>query len=457
MTPTNPAASLDLTPATATIAADGTTTHLRIRVSPPAPGAGASRRPVAVALVLDRSGSMAAPAVADAGHRSVPDGPAHSLHPGGDGGSKIAWLRTATANVVDALPDGDALSIVLFDDRVEVAVPLVVLSPATRPAVTAAIARAAPRGSTNLAAGLRAGLDQVGGETTAAGFARRVIVLSDGLANVGVTNPDSLASMARAAVVGGITVSTVGFGVDYDADLMRVIAESGDGDTVHIDEGTDLEGTVVEQIVDIRAAATDASLVVEAPAGLAVGANLNDYGQDDAASGVTIRLGSLVRTREVLVPLTFLGGVPADPTVTIRASVEHAVPSGARVRAHAVLGLVLVPQAGSVTVELEVLTACIELIAARARRVASGRYEKGQAAAALQALVEGGRTLDGLAAAYAAAALRAAEAAAAARSLRELADRMRDRTLTLLDSKRTFGDAQSMSRSRPVAARHDRR
>ena len=57
----------------------------------------------------------------------------------------------------------------------------------------------------------------------------RVLLLSDGLANRGVTDPRAIRRLVRGARQGGVAISTLGVGVDYDEDLMQDIAENGGG------------------------------------------------------------------------------------------------------------------------------------------------------------------------------------------------------------------------------------
>jgi Ca-activated chloride channel family protein len=80
-----------------------------------------------------------------------------------------------------------------------------------------------PRASTNLAGGLVAGIEQVE-ETISDDRLTRVLLLSDGLANIGITDPREIRKLVRKGKMKGVRVSTLGLGLDYNEDLMQDIA-----------------------------------------------------------------------------------------------------------------------------------------------------------------------------------------------------------------------------------------
>jgi len=170
------------------------------------PGTQKDRPALNLSLVLDRSGSMA-----DEG--------------------KMDYLKRAATLAVDRLAPADTLSVVEYDDQISL------LWPARRVTsvgeLKALIERLEPRGSTNLAGGMMRGVEEaasaLNGPASARGTITRVMLMSDGLANTGITEPREIAELVRAARRKGIRISALGLGRDYDEDLMQAIAENGGG------------------------------------------------------------------------------------------------------------------------------------------------------------------------------------------------------------------------------------
>jgi len=182
----------------------------------------ARRAPMNIALVIDRSGSMSA-----------------------DG--RMDNARRAAQMAVDRLGRDDILSVVSYDDRVEVDAPA---TKVTDPRVFKdRIARLAPRGSTAIHAGLLAGANEIR-KFKSRDRVNRIILLSDGLANVGPSRPADFVSLGRELASEGITVSTIGLGNGYNEDLMAGLARSADGSHVYVQESADLAGFMTREFND---------------------------------------------------------------------------------------------------------------------------------------------------------------------------------------------------------------
>jgi len=153
-------------------------------------------------LVLDRSGSMQ--------------------------GRKLNDARQAVIGLLDHLGPDDRLALLTYSNGVETRSGLAPLSPTNRQRIAAAVNEIHAGGGTNLGAGLGHGMDillQAPGD----GRQRKLILISDGLANQGVTGVDALGRMASAAVGNQFSISTVGVGLDFNEVLMTAVADRGAG------------------------------------------------------------------------------------------------------------------------------------------------------------------------------------------------------------------------------------
>jgi Ca-activated chloride channel homolog len=171
---------------------------LRVRVDE---GPAQARPPVHVALVVDTSASME--------------------------GEAIAAARAAANELVASLQDGDRLTVVTFDSKPVLVVPSVELDDDAREDALEKVAAMQARGTTDLAGGLQVALADLVPHA-AEGRVTRIVLLSDGVPN----QADSIPSAVAQAAAAGITVTALGFGLDYDETLLSSIAQ-GTGGTFH--------------------------------------------------------------------------------------------------------------------------------------------------------------------------------------------------------------------------------
>ncbi len=187
------------------------TTYLKIGLTGFEMKGDAQRTPANVAIVLDKSGSMQ--------------------------GDKIKKAREAALMVLDQLNSKDIVSVVAYDNNVSVLVPATKASDKT--AITAGINRLSAGGSTALFAGVSKGASEVR-KFLAKNKVNRVILLSDGLANVGPDSPGELASLGASLIKEGMSVTTIGLGLGYNEDLMTQLAQRSDGNSYFAETTKDL-------------------------------------------------------------------------------------------------------------------------------------------------------------------------------------------------------------------------
>lgn len=177
-------------------------------------------RPINLALVIDKSGSMA------------------DL-------DKISRVKVALLTLVSQLRDTDTLSIVVFDSEAEVLLPSCRLT--NRESIKRLIRQIEPGSSTNIHAGLMLGYKEA-----LANYRKdatnRVILLTDGIANQGVTNPDQISRDSLSFNDRGIDLSTIGVGLDLNKDLLRQLAQSGRGLFHFVADDQDIEKVFIKEV-----------------------------------------------------------------------------------------------------------------------------------------------------------------------------------------------------------------
>lgn len=189
------------------ISPSGGELYLLVTITAPPPASTGGRPPLNLAAVVDRSGSMY--------------------------GAKLHFTKQALRFLVDQVGQSDRLAVVTYDD--EVTVPLPSQPVAQKDAVKAMLANIAAGGSTNLSGGLATGMQQIRPHA-GRGLVSRVLLMTDGLANVGVTDPDTLVGWARAWRQKGLGLSTMGVGDVFNEDLLVALAEAGGGNFHYIED-----------------------------------------------------------------------------------------------------------------------------------------------------------------------------------------------------------------------------
>ena len=180
------------------------------------------RAPMNLAVVLDRSGSME--------------------------GAKIEKARQAAAMAVDKLGDDDIFSLVTYDTETDLLIPPERIGGRDhREDLKARIHRIQPGGSTALHAGVVLGAKQVR-RFFEKERVNRVILLSDGLANVGPSSASDLSRLGREFRGDGITVSTVGLGDDYNEDLMTALAEASNANYYYVKDAEKLPSVFAQEL-----------------------------------------------------------------------------------------------------------------------------------------------------------------------------------------------------------------
>lgn len=225
------------------------------------------RQPMNLALVIDRSGSMASEA-------------------------KLDRVKDAASFLIQNLLPSDRIALVVYDDQVDVLARSQLVG-SDQKRLLRKIASLEPGNMTNIEGGLREGYEQVT-PRTAPEIISRVILLSDGLANVGVSDPAALGLIARHAAEQGVSTTAMGVGVDYSEDTMMQVAEHGRGNYHFIGDPKEIPALFARELRELKATvAQDAVVQLDLPAGSVVE---RVYGYDRADVGsahLTLPIGDL--------------------------------------------------------------------------------------------------------------------------------------------------------------------
>jgi Ca-activated chloride channel family protein len=257
-----------------------------VEVTAPSAPRTTDRAPVNLAFVIDRSGSM--------------------------GGQKIELAKQAVREALATLDERDRFSIVVYDDHIDLVVGSTVASEEARRNAIERLRDIDARGSTNLGGGWLLGCEQVAAHLSAEAV-DRVLLLTDGLANRGITGRDELARHAGELRARGVSTTTFGVGADFDEELLQAMADAGGGDHIASEVGEALE--VVAQ---------DAELEVLAGEGVEV-ETITPHRITAHGTRTVVALGDLVsdQSGDVVLRLTFPYGRLGDETGVIVRAIDR--------------------------------------------------------------------------------------------------------------------------------------
>jgi Ca-activated chloride channel homolog len=306
----------------------------------PRPDDPSRHAPANVALVIDTSGSMIGKPIDDA--------------------------REAARALVRSLADGDRLAVVAFGTRAEVLQPSIELDGSARSAIEEKLAAMQARGTTDLAAGLARGLEQLGEALDPDGI-NRVVLLGDGIPNDAAGVP-GLVESSRSR---GITITALGLGLDYDEALMAKIAQGSGGKFRHLEDSTKVAAFFRGEVLRLQGVvARNARLELSVGPGVRVTDVIGQTWQPNGA-GATLELGDISRgdERTIYVELAAATRRAGSAVELVDAQLSWSLP-GASERADASAFVASRTVAGDAAVEAG-RDASVELGAALARSAAA--------------------------------------------------------------------------------------
>ena len=382
---------------------------------------GVERPALHLALVIDRSGSMSGP--------------------------KLEAAKDAARFLVDHLGAGDSLALVAFDDQV------LLLAPAAAPdkdRLAAVIGSIERGGMTNLSGGWLKGAEEL--RRVDGDGQRRVLLLTDGHANVGVTDGGQLSGMAQGIRGERISTTTIGFGRDFDEVLLTAMADAGGGNGYFAEGPDDSPGIFNEEFDGLATvSAQNVSVEIAPISDVKFIGVLNEYPMVPVAAAVQVQLGDFYGGELRRVVFEF-----AIPNVAdlgqkhIADVVLRYTTIGDPVEMHDVtipvhVNVVEVYEAAGAEADREVVDEVLILKAAEDRKRASdladvGRYD--EAAAILD-------STHGEIRAAMPYSTRSDEMSVELNEMSHSTERMRSREYDLYDKKRMHYESQRNRRSKP--------
>lgn len=249
-----------------------------------------SRPPLNIAVVMDRSGSMS--------------------------GEKIEKARAAARQLVTVLNENDRVAVISYGSDVTVDFPSAPVSEMNRPRLLQAINRVKVGGGTNLSGGFQRGYAELSkwnnGKTV-----NRVILMSDGHANIGITHSPALIALSTKALKSRVSVTTMGVGLDYNEELMTQMANQGAGNYYFVDRANQIISFFDAELKGLSTTvASNASVVLDLDEGVTL-SQLHGFPHRISGNKVYISLAEFYseQKKSILLKLSANANIQGDKPI----------------------------------------------------------------------------------------------------------------------------------------------
>jgi Ca-activated chloride channel family protein len=296
-------------------------------------------------------------------------------------GRKLEVTRECAAYLVRRLAPTDELALVTYDDEVRLLAPL---APVETAPLLARIGTIHPGGQTNLSGGWLKGVEELG--RSAGEGPRKVLLLTDGLANVGVTDPGSLVQMTRQqAEEANVGTTTIGFGDDFDEDLLTAMADAGRGNAHYAPTPDAAPAIFAEEFEGLLSlVAQNVSVEIRMSEDVAFLGILNEFPTVGVPGGVQVSLGDAYgdERRRVVFGLHIPRLASLGPRRVAEVVLRY-VSVGEQIAAHEVtipvtVNLVSADEAAAAEADHEVTEEVVVLLSARAQEQAREHADRGE-------------------------------------------------------------------------------
>lgn len=260
-------------------------------ITAPTEAAKLERRDTDLVVVLDRSGSMQ--------------------------GDKLANSKDAVSELISQLGVRDRFALVTYSDDAGVLVPLAYADARNKASWQSTVSNVGADGYTNMSAGMDRAFDLVE-SSRAAGRAARVVLLSDGLPNLGDPSPEGLSRRATRAPRGEYVMSAIGVGEDFNEFLMTRLADAGTGNYHFLADGADLGAVFANELSTARSTVASSVAVTIRPAANISVVDAAGYPLEVQRSGdVVFRPGILFSGQERRIWVTFRVRADSEGTIDL--------------------------------------------------------------------------------------------------------------------------------------------
>ncbi len=321
------------------------------------------RVPLNVGLVIDRSGSLAGPKLADA--------------------------KAAARQLISNLHDGDQLSIVAYGSDVTLLAPATQINTDTRLSLAAAVENITDRGGTFLSGGFERARDELLRASSTKAL-NRVILISDGQANEGVTATSQLSRMARQALADGVHLTTIGVGLDFNENLMTAMAEHGGGHYYFIEDSSSMASIFSRELKTlVNTIARESTVTFRLAEGVRL-LDLYGYTYEQQGDAITVHIPDIYagQQRKIICRLQVPAGRVGAVDLGVVALRYTDVITGASAQVQTQAQVRVTDDSAQVTSgqNAEVLAKAEEAKISRTLKVAMEKYAHGDVAAAQQDL-----------------------------------------------------------------------